>query len=117
MEDPPLAARYQPLNVEPASIGAAGKVIDEPVAKVEVEIAEPPCVSKVRAFAFALHCAKMVKAAVLIGEYESAALPTRVPDVAASYQPLNVYPARVGAAGRVNEVPVTQLCEATDDPP
>ena len=57
MEDPPLAARYQPLNVEPASIGAAGKVIDEPVAKVEVEIAEPPCVSKVRAFAFALHCA------------------------------------------------------------
>ena len=42
---------------------------------------------------------------------------TRLPPVEASYQPLNVYPERVGAAGSVSDVPVDQLSDDTAEPP
>ena len=48
---------------------------------------------------------------------EATPVPTFVPPVAESYQPLKVYPSRDGATGSDKEEPVAQLCELTDGPP
>ena len=65
---PPLVAKNQPTNVEPARVGVAGSVSDPPVRKVELLTALPPRVSKVTVLVLAVHCAKSVKAEVFVGE-------------------------------------------------
>jgi hypothetical protein len=65
--EPPVGARNQPTNVEPINVGFAGRVSEPPVWNEEFATALPPKVSNVTTLVLALHCAKSVNPAVLLG--------------------------------------------------
>ena len=52
---PPLVLRNQPTNVDPASVGAGGRVSEPPVWKVRSATVLPPSESKVTVLVLALH--------------------------------------------------------------
>jgi hypothetical protein len=111
----PVEVVDQPLNVYPALVGEVGAVNFASVATDPAVTEDPPCSSKVTIRVFTDQIAYKVKLEVCPCVYPPVKLTTEPVEVVD--QPLNVYPALVGAVGAVNFASVATDPAVTDDPP